>query len=294
MDQIYPTKSTALAEHVKEWWPEPVRTVDIIRPEQLVQLSRTLDFGETRYVGLEVPILGHWTAFNDWPPSAALGSDGHPEDGHFLPPIPQRRRMFAGATVTAHRPLLRSVETVRLSSVESVTPKRGVTGELIFVALRHEFEQNGHLCRTELQNLVYRSGGDNRARMSDTPPSQAEPDANATWTTTRSLPPTTLFRFSALTANAHRIHYDAAYATTVENYPGLVVHGPLVAMLMAHLVERAWGESAVGRFSFRLQRPIFVDSPFVVEGFAAEAGNTADMAARAGAHVAATATAVRG
>ncbi|APE34707.1 hypothetical protein BOX37_12930 [Nocardia mangyaensis] len=287
------TGAIELARYVDGWAPDPVETVDVVPRERLTQLARTLDSDEARLADGIVPILGHWTAFQDWPASSELGLDGHPAEGHFYPPIPDRRRMFAGSTVTSHGHLRVDVPTVRRSSVESVTPKRGGTGEMLFVVVRHEFEQAGKLCRTEQQQIVYRSDSGGPTRTFERATTQVEPSADSTWATTRSIPTTALFRYSALTANAHRIHYDAPYATEVEGYPGLVVHGPLLATLMADLVGQAWGDSRVGEFSFRLKHPLFAHDLFVVEGVSAEDGRSASLSVTGSVATAATARAVR-
>lgn len=282
-----------LATYVAGWAPDPVETVDLITRERLTQLARTLDFDEGRSADDTVPILGHWTAFPDWPATSELGMDGHPAEGQFYPPIPNRRRMFAGSTVESYRPVRLGISTVRRSSVESVTPKSGRSGEMLFVVIRHELSQSGRLCRIERQQIVYRSDIGGPPRTLERSVGGVKPSADSTWAATRSVASTTLFRFSAITANAHRIHYDAPYATEVEGYPDLVVHGPLLAILMADLVGRAWGDSRVEKFSFRLQHPLFANDPFVVEGVSAENGLSASLSVKGSGGTAATASAVR-
>ncbi|OZC87158.1 hypothetical protein CH254_15860 [Rhodococcus sp. 06-412-2C] len=293
MTQNDATESIDLARYVDGWSPEPVETLDIVSTERLMQLARTLDLDETRFTGGAVPILGHWIAFQDWPATSELGVDGHPAEGHFYPPLPDRRRMFAGSTVTSHEHLSVDVPTVRRSSVESVTPKRGGTGEMLFVVVRHDFEQAGRLCRTEQQQIVYRSDSGGPTRTFERTTTPVEPSAESTWATTRSVSAPTLFRYSALTANAHRIHYDAPYATGVEGYPGLVVHGPLLATLMADLVGQAWGDSKIAEFSFRLKHPLFADDLFVVEGASDEDNRSATLSVTGSVTTAATAKATR-
>ncbi|NIL77883.1 MaoC/PaaZ C-terminal domain-containing protein [Rhodococcus sp. B10] len=293
MTQNDTVEAIELAKYADGWTPDTVETTDVVHLERLVQLARTLDLDESRFTDGTAPILGHWTAFQDWPPTSELGLDGHPAEGHFYPPIPDRRRMFAGSTITAHEDLRIDTPTLRRSSVESVTPKRGKTGEMLFVVVRHDFEQAGRLCRTEQQQIVYRSDSGGPTRKFEKATTQVEPSNDSNWATTRSVPPPTLFRYSALTANAHRIHYDTPYATGVEGYPGLVVHGPLLATLMADLVGRAWGDSRVAQFSFRLAHPLFANELFVVEGSAAEDGQSAVLKVTGSVAAAASATAVR-
>lgn len=254
----------SLARHVENWSPEPVERVDVVRRRDLVALARTLGLDEDHHAGTHAPILAHWTSFHDWLPTADLGEDGHPADGHFFPPIPHRRRMFAGSTVMAQAPLRVDVETVARTSVLSVTPKTGRSGEMLFVTMRTDYSQGGRLCRTEDQQIVYRSDDSARPRPPVVTPVEPEPTAGAT-SVRRSMSPVVLFRFSALTANAHRIHYDQDYATSVEGYPRLVVHGPLLATLMADQVTVRWGAAGVRRFAFTLRSPVFVGDPFLVE-----------------------------
>lgn len=286
-------EAISLARYVEGWAPDPVETVDVVRSEQLTHLARTLDVDEAHFGDGIVPIVGHWVAFQDWPATAALGSDGHPAEGYFYPPIPDRRRMFAGATVVSHENLRVDVPTVRRSRVESVTPKRGGTGEMLFVVVRHDFEQDGQLCRTEQQQIVYRSDSGGPTRTFAEATTQVEPSPDSTWATTRSVATPALFRYSALTANAHRIHYDEPYATAVEGYPGLVVHGPLLATLMADVVGRAWGAADVARFEFRLKHPVFAHDLFVVEGVSTADERSAALTVTGPRATAATATAVR-
>jgi 3-methylfumaryl-CoA hydratase len=203
--------------------------------------------------GDALPPLWHWFYFLPRAPQAALDADGHPQRGGFLPPIPYPRRMFAGARVQWHRPLVVGVPAQREASISNVLMKSGKSGRLAFVTVTNRFLQNGELCIEEAQDIVYREpgGGVSAPVASDWPP---VPEGS--WT--RLLQPDTrlLFRFSALTFNAHRIHYDRAYASEVEGYPGLVVHGPLTAILLLELVRQATPRP-MQSFSFRGVAPLF-------------------------------------
>ena len=203
--------------------------------------------------GDALPLPWHWFHFLPRAPHAALDTDGHPQRGGFLPPIPYPRRMFAGARMQVHRPLRVGVPALREGTIRDVAMKSGKTGALAFVTVAYRFLQGGVLCLEEEQDIVYREPG---AAVS-APVAAALPlPPEGCWS--RTLQPDTrlLFRFSALTFNAHRIHYDRAYATEVEGYPGLVVHGPLTAVLLLQLVRHATPRP-VTAFSFRGVAPLF-------------------------------------
>lgn len=280
-----------IARYVNGWSPEPVVETDTLPHERIIRFARTLDLDESRFAGPEIPILWQWIAFPDWPSTSELGADGHPEEGHFLPPLPHRKRMFAGSSITAQGTMIADVPITRRSSLESVTPKRGSTGEMVFVGVRHEYEQNGQLVRTESQKFVYRSETSDETRSFNRSTSPPAPDGDATWFDDHTVHAPTLFRFSALTFNSHRIHYDVPYATGVEGYPGLVVHGPLLAILMADLAERDWGTANLASFSFRLNAPVFDGDPFRVEGRPGD--GVAALSVRTGVGTSATADARR-
>ncbi len=251
------------------WNPEAVRATDPMDPRSAQALAKVLDSPHHRFDdGHELPPLWQWVYFLDWPANGELGADGHPAEGHFLPPIPDRRRMFAGGRSHHHAPLLLGRTTERTSRVAATEVKQGSSGQLAFVTVRNEFRQDSTLCVVEEQDLVYRSG-EARAKQSalpESPVSQEQPRSTATWQEPFAADPTRLFRFSALTANAHRIHYDEPYARGVESYPGLVVHGPLLALLMGELARRNSPEQRVATVDFRLKRPVFAQQPVVIIG----------------------------
>jgi 3-methylfumaryl-CoA hydratase len=251
-----------LAHYVEGWHPEPLASGDGLAPDNAQRLAATLDIDEMFTTGTELPPLWHWVYFPDWPATSALGPDGHPLAGHFLPPIPHRRRMFAGGRVTITAPLVLGHPAQRRTAVTDVRLKSGRTGELLFVTLRQEYHQDGVLRLVDEQDIVYRSDqGTVTSFTRVTEPVSAPP---APWSTRPHTQPALLFRFSALTSNAHRIHYDEQYTTGVEGFPALVVHGPLLAVYMAGLV-RAHGHG-LRSFEFRLHRPIFVGDPMEVQG----------------------------
>ncbi len=215
------------------------------------------DAGPEIVEGMPLPLPWHWFHFLPRAPQKRLGIDGHPERGGFLPPIPYPRRMFAGARLRVHRPLVVGTPAVRIGTVRDVALKSGKSGRLAFVAVGYRFEQRGELCLEEEQDIVYREPG---ARVPE--PVVASLPEPAAGSVVRTVQPDTrlLFRFSALTFNAHRIHYDREYADQVESYPGLVVHGPLTAVLLLQLAREVTPRPFIG-FSFRGVAPLFDHGP---------------------------------
>ncbi len=215
-----------------------------------------------------LPALWHWFFFLPRALQSQLDGDGHPLRGGFLPPVALPRRMFAGARVRMHQPLRLGVPATREGTIHDVTTKSGRSGALAFVTVRYRFVQDGVLCLEEEQDIVYRESG------APVPPPVVQPFAEPPATAMvhdLTADPRLLFRFSALTFNAHRIHYDREYAVRNEGYPGLVVHGPLTAMLLMQLAERAERQRAnalgneadsVSAFSFRGLAPLFDGAPF--------------------------------
>jgi 3-methylfumaryl-CoA hydratase len=213
-------------------------------------------------VGSPLPPLWHWFHFLPQAPQAQLDADGHPARGGFLPPIPYPRRMFAGARVDFHHPLTIGEPAERHGTIGDVVLKSGRSGALAFVTVRYEIQQAGRRCISEEQDIVYREPGPAFAAPIVQP---APPPLAGTWTRTITPDARLLFRFSALTFNAHRIHYDRPYARDEEGYPGLVVHGPLTAMLLADLAASHSARPIKG-FSFRGVAPLFDLAPFQLIG----------------------------
>lgn len=233
---------------------------DVVAPHLMQGLAATLGVP----VPDVLPPLWHWTLFQDWLPPDRLGPDGHPRRGGFLPPVHDLpRRMWAGGRVQFHAPLHPGDAVERTTTILGVDEKHGSTGRLVFVTLRHAIAGPAGPAITEEQDLVYR-GTDGAAAK---PGAAASPVPDGPRTTV--LPDAvTLFRYSALTGNGHRIHYDADYARGVEGYPGLVVHGPLQATWLAGLLR-----APPARFHFRGRRAAFAGSPLRLEGWA-EGGAT--------------------
>ncbi|MER6419453.1 hypothetical protein [Streptomyces sp. NPDC001137] len=256
-----------LASYVESWHPEPVTDGDPLPAGPAAALSAVLDLPAAAVeAGDPLPPLWQWLYFLHWPPQRSLGPDGHLRDARFLPPVPGRRRMFAGGRCTISEPLRLGEPAERVSSLVAVTPKQGRSGELLFVTERQEFRQHGRTCLVEEQDIVYRSGAGPAPRHPAPPADPAVPEAEGPWRLRLQPDEALLFRFSALTANAHRIHYDTPYCRDVEGHPGLVVHGPLLALLMLELVRRNAPQRQVRSLSYRLHRPAFVGEHLLAEG----------------------------
>ncbi len=253
---------------ITEWIGRTERVHDDLALTQaLAACAMFNDDNVTLIAGSALPLLWQWFYFLPRASQSQLDVDGHPQRGGFMPPIALPRRMFAGARVTMHQPLRLGVPAVRDGIIQDVTTKSGRSGALAFVTVGYRFMQDGVLCIEEEQDIVYREPGAPVAapvvRSWDKPASDA---------LVREITPDSrlLFRFSALTFNAHRIHYDREYALQDEGYPGLVVHGPLNAMLLMQLAERAEREHALRQgeaarratmFSFRGVAPVFDTGP---------------------------------
>lgn len=180
--------------------------------------------------------------------------------------------MFAGSRIEQHHPLRLGVPATQHTSLGRIQPKRGRTGEMLFVTERSEYRQNGVTALVEEQNLVYRS--DTGSTTTFTRATEPLTESIAPWTAEPHPDTALLFRFSALTANTHRIHYDHPYTTGTEGYPGLVVHGPLLAIYMAELARQRPGAKELSGFEFRLQQPAILGDAFRVEGTQSEASTT--------------------
>jgi 3-methylfumaryl-CoA hydratase len=226
-----------------------------VEPMQAVKMAATLDRPAPQE-GDALPPGWHWMLFNPAEPAAALDRDGHPKRGGFMPPIDLPRRMWAGGRLAFHTPLRVGAQAVRRSEIAKIESKTGKSGALVFVVVKHRIEVDGVLAIEEEHDIVYRAMGGGSA-VPVAPPTGAE------IVKTIAPDPTLLFRYSALTFNGHRIHYDQPYATKVEGYPGLVFHGPLTATLLMALAEELGG-AKLARFSFRGVAPLFDTAPFAI------------------------------
>lgn len=236
---------------------------DVLTPALAAHFAATLD----RSVADEVAPQGiHWCLCTPETATRSLGEDGHPAGGGgFLPPSPLPRRMWASSDVEFLRPLRVGAAVERHSRVLSAKEKTGGRGPLLFVTVAHETASEGETAVRETHTIVYREAA--MPARTGSPPEPAT-DVGRDWPWRRVVTPSPplLFRFSALTFNSHRIHYDLAYAREVEGYPGLVVHGPLMATLLLDLADRELGSNRLARFAFRALSPAFAGEPLTLVG----------------------------
>ena len=252
-----------------EWVGKTESVEDEISHAPAQAVLATLDDTATSITaGFPLPPLWQWFYFLPKAPQSRLGPDGHPERGGFMPPIELPRRMFAGARMRFHQPLRIGKPARRDAVIRSVSEKSGRTGTLAFVTVAYSFVQDDVLCIEEEQDIVYREPG---APLPAPEPAELAPVAEGAWSRSVVPDPTLLFRFSALTFNAHRIHYDRPYTNNVEGYPGLVVHGPLTAILLMELVRHN-AAGPVAEFEFRGRAPLFDLMPFRVAAVPGDEG----------------------
>jgi 3-methylfumaryl-CoA hydratase len=252
----------SLADALEGWRPGPVAMTRRVDPWFAEAFADLLDAPRPA----QLPPLWHWFVLLDHPAGSNTGADGHPADAPFLPPIPGRRRMFAGGRLRQDAPIPLGAELSGRSCVSNVQVKTGRTGEMAFVTVRTELSVDGAPVGVEEQHIVYRSEPPGTPPRTLPPPETGSSDPEGEWRVELATDPVLLFRFSALTYNGHRIHYDHPYATEVEGYPGLVVHGPLLALLALELPRRHAPNRPVRSLEYRLVRPAFVPSRIVSAG----------------------------
>ena len=250
-------------DHLRAWIGRTETRRDLVTAVPMAALSATLDRNDPEPVdGTAIPPLWHWLYFLPISPLGEAGPDGHPKRGGFLPPVPLPRRMFAGGRFEYHQPLRIGDRISRASRITDVSGKEGRSGTLVFVTVRHEIANATGVALAEEHDIVYRENP--RADAPVPKPQAARTDE--TFSREIAPDPVLLFRYSALTFNSHRIHYDRSYVTEVEGYPGLIVHGPLIATFLADLLRRNLPQAAVRRFEFRAVRPLFDIHRFTVCG----------------------------
>jgi 3-methylfumaryl-CoA hydratase len=245
------------------WIGREERRVDLLTPAPVAALAATLDRDDPPpRAGTELPPLWHWLYFLPQTLARDIGPDGHAKRGGFLPPVPLPRRMWAGSRIHFDRPLLVGDEVTRTSRILKVSAKDGQTGPLVFVTVQHLMADVRGIAWTEEHDIVYR---DAPAPGAAAP--QGKPAPRDEQFSRRITPdPVLLFRYSALTFNGHRIHYDRSYVTEVEGYPGLIVHGPLIATLLLDLLRRERPQARVEDFEFKAMSPLFDIHAFEVCG----------------------------
>lgn len=236
------------------WLGNTARCDDALATGLVERIAAT--FGAPRPgAGDPLPHLWHWAFFQEPVDAAGLGDDGHPARGGFLPPADNRNRMWAGGRLRFLAPLRVGEPATRESEIINIKEKQGRTGSLLFVTVRHQYKQAGETAIDEEQDIVYREPSAPKLSLD-------KPMPTADWAETITPDPTLLFRYSAVTFNTHRIHYDWPYVTDAEGYPGLVVHGPLIATTLLHAFAHANPRAHIDAFSFRGLRPLIAPAPF--------------------------------
>lgn len=251
----------------ESWIGRTTTRTELIDALQANHMMVLLDREPTLAPGDPLPPAWHWLYFHDVVRASQLGEEGHPELGITMPPVPLPRRMWAGGSLEFLAPLPLGCVAERRSTVTAIIPKTGHTGPLFFVTVEHVVAAEGRDRVVEQQTIVYRE-------MSSTAelPSAAPAPTDATFSRHWPMNNTTLFRYSALTFNGHRIHYDADYARSVEGYPNVIVHGPLLATLLLDLAAES-GHGALARFTYRAKSPVFLPSGVWVSGREDEGGS---------------------
>lgn len=261
-------------ENLRQWIGRSEERHDTPTAYSVAGLSATLDRGDPPpQAGDSSPPGIHWLHFLNTTRQSGLGPDGHTKRGGFLPPVDLPRRMWAGGRLELLRPVFIGTPLKKVSTIRDVTHKSGKSGELVFVVVEHQFYHDNELVISEEHDIVYREEPDPKAP----PPPSKLPLSGAIWNRVITPDPVMLFRYSALTFNGHRIHYDYKYVTEVEGYPGLIVHGPLIATLLMDLCQREKPESRLTKFNFRAISPVFDTGPFQISGIPDETTNTAQV-----------------
>jgi 3-methylfumaryl-CoA hydratase len=260
-------------EELRRWVGHTETRSDVITLAPVAALSATLDRDDPApKAGDALPPLWHWLYFLPMYRRSEIGPDGHPLRGGFLPPVPLPRRMWAGSRLSFARPLRLGESVTRHSIVSEVNLKQGRSGPLVFVVARHTVSNAQGEAIGEEHDIVYRDFPPAHPGAGDAAPQPKAAPADHAWIREIRPDDVLLFRYSALTFNGHRIHYDRRYVTEVEGYPGLVVHGPLIATLLMDLLRRSLPTVTVASFAFRAVQPLFDLAPFFVCG--QQDGNT--------------------
>jgi itaconyl-CoA hydratase/mesaconyl-C4 CoA hydratase len=240
------------------WLGKQQTVVDRMDPGHAARIAVTLG-DPIPEVGMRLSPLWHWAFFLETVPIAQTGLDGHPARGSFLPPADNRNRMWAGGRVSFDGALEVGVEARKTSTVTAIQEKKGRTGSLLFVTVKHDIEQNGKLVVSEEQDIVYREPSPPKLQGT-------EPAPSSQWRESVDPSPVLLFRYSAVTFNSHRIHYDDPYVTQTEGYPGLVIHGPLIATMMCRAFAHAHPKASLKHLAYRGLRPLIAPKAFSVAG----------------------------
>jgi 3-methylfumaryl-CoA hydratase len=258
-------------DQYRDWIGRTDERRDVVSAAPLVSLSALLDREDPPpREGDTAPPLAHWLYFLPNYRQSEAGPDGHAQKGSFIPPAPLPRRMWAGSRLEFLRPLRVGSKVTRVSRIADVAPKEGRSGPLLFVTVRHEVSDEGGVVLVDEHDIVMRG----ESALANAP---KPAPTNETWKRRIHPDPVLLFRYSAVTFNSHRIHYDYPYVTNVEGYPGLVVHGPLIATLLVDLLRRSRPDTVLRGYSFRAMRPLYDTADFDTCGQPDEAARSAKL-----------------
>ncbi|OXI15835.1 FAS1-like dehydratase domain-containing protein [Burkholderia sp. AU15512] len=257
------------SESFDAWVGRSEDSADRITQAPIRLLQAALDYANPSELPATLPPLWHWLYFLPGERQSNIGVDGHPRRGGFLPPVTLPRRMWAGGRLQFLRPLAVDAPVQRRSTILSVQSKSGCSGRLVFVTVLHEIGDAQGMAIREEQDIVYRDAPPPAAAGAPAPapaPQPAPAPTDEQYSRIVTPDPVLLMRFSALTFNGHRIHYDRPYAMQEEGYSGLVVHGPLIAMLLLEELRRTHPWKIIRRFEFKAVSPLFDTAPFTVNG----------------------------
>lgn len=247
---------------MNDWIGKTLEVVDTITAGQANLMNATLDREAVFTNGDALPLAWHWLYFHEAVRLSGLGIEGHPKLGDFMPPVPLPRRMWAGGSFIFERPLIIGQAAAKKSTIANIVSKSGKSGELYFVTVEHEVLQNGARCLQEKQTIVYRE----MAQPGAATPEPPKAPIDGSFTAVIQPDPIMLFRYSALTFNGHRIHYDVDFCRNHEGYPNLVFHGPLTATLLLDLCVREFPQEPIKTFEYRGVSPLFNPDPFTING----------------------------
>lgn len=265
-------------DHLRSWIGRTETRDELLSPWTASAMAATVrNDGNDWQPGQALPPLWHWCYFLPIAPQNGLGPDGHPARGGFLPPVPLPRRMWAGSQLEFLAPLKLATPTTKTSRVVDVNLKQGKGGALVFVKVQHEVHAGGTLLLREFHDIVYREA----PKPGESAPPQAPP-ADAAWAVEHRPDAPLLFRYSALTFNSHRIHYDYPYVTQIEGYDDLIVHGPLIATLLLEAAQQHNPGRAVAAYSFKAVRPLTCGKLLRVAGHSPQPDGTVSLWAEDG------------
>ena len=260
-------------DRLKEWIGRTESRTDVASAWPVAAMAATFDRKEPEPAsGEAIPPGWHWLYFLEAQPASELAADGHPKRGGFLPPVPLPRRMWAGGRIAFAASLRVGDQLRRDSEIIGVEPKHGKSGSLVFVTVRHTVYAAGKLAVIEEHDIVYREA----AKPTDPPPQAKAAPQSAQWRREIAPDPVLLFRFSALTFNGHRIHYDLDYVRNEERYPGLIVHGPMQTLLILDLCRRHL-DRPVRKLDYRALHPVFHTERMTISGNPSADGSKIDL-----------------